>query len=551
MIVQLNELPNGFWDSDACIVGSGVAGLTIARRLLADGWRVTLVESGGADYDDLHQQLNDAENIGFDYYALIDSRLRMFGGTTAIWGGRCAPLDAIDFERRPWMPHSGWPLSAAEMIPYYRAARQLVGLPVDGPQDCPKRRRQDDRLGLRRDGFELTRWEFDGKHDRFQFHNSRDVLDHPNATVLLHSTVTQLKVGKSGRRIDAAMVRNRDGGAAILRAGHFILAAGGLENPRLLLASNDYFPSGIGNGHDLVGRFFMEHPRARGGTLETDRPLTLLREFYRLEAINGVRTVSLLRPTDDLQAEAGLLNHGLSIMAIKPAGRRTNLVIRIYDFLRSGLSPNRKNRFLWRAMKNGALWLNRQAEPFISAALVKGRLRELALIIRAEQSPNPDSRVLLSDERDALGMPKIKLDWRFQAIDKDSVRAMVEKFDDLLRRRGLGRVRPAPWLYDPAKPWEIDPLVGFHPIGGYHHMGTTRMGRTPADGVVDGDAKVFGVDNLFIAGASVFSTGGWANPTLTIAALSLRLADHVAARLAADNRPMDMVGAEPRRAVVG
>lgn len=516
--------------ADVCIVGAGPAGITIARELLARGHSVCLIESGGPDYDDDQQQLNDADNVGFDYYPLIDSRLRIFGGTTAIWGGRCAPLDAIDFEDRDWVGMSGWPISLEDLSPHYRRARRQLGLPEVGAQDDPDRRARENYLDMQSHGFEVARWEFDGKHDRFQMHNSRDVVDHPGATILLQSTVTNIDLNADGSRVTAVRVVNKAGDETRVEARDFVLAAGGIENPRLMLASRDRMPDGIGNAHGNVGRYFMEHPRARGGIIETRKPVTLLRASYRMEAINGVRTVSLLRPTDEMQAEARILNHGVTVLAVKPPGSPQNLTVRVYDGLRHGHQPSRLNRILWRAMKNGGLWLNRQAEPYISALLVKAGLRDLNLVIRAEQAPNAESRVTLSDELDALGMPKIRLDWRFLEIDKDSISVIVERFDAFLQAKNLGRVRKAAWLEDPAKPWEIDPLIGFHPIGGYHHMGTTRMAATPENGVVDADCKVFGTDNLYVAGCSVFPTGGWGNPTLTIIALAHRLADHLATR---------------------
>lgn len=531
MITPLSDI-SASGPIDVCIIGAGAAGITIARELLAAGRRVCLIESGDKDYDHDLQQLNDAENVGFDYYKLIDARLRIFGGTTAIWGGRCAPLDPIDFEDRDWVPYSGWPISADDIAPHYRRARRQLGLPEVGAQDDPERRARENFLNMHAHGFEVTRWEFDGKHDRFQLHNARDVIDHPNMTVVLRGTVTNLHLSESGTRIEAATAKDRDGNEATLKAQTFVLAAGGLENPRLMLASRDRDPNGIGNAHGNVGRFFMEHPRARAGIIRTNNPVKLLRASYRMEGINGVRTVSLLRPTDEMQSEARILNHGVTVIAVKPPGSPNNLTIRLYDGMRHGHQPSRLNRILWRSMKNGALWLNRQAEPYISAALVKAGLRDLNIVIRAEQAPNPDSRVFLSDETDAFGMPKIKLDWRFVDIDKDSISVIVDRFDAFLKAQNLGHVQKADWLNDPSKPWEIDPLIGFHPIGGYHHMGTTRMASSPETGVVDGNCKVFGTDNLYVAGCSVFPTGGWGNPTLTIVALAHRLADHLADHLA-------------------
>ena len=515
-------------DFDVCIVGTGVAGLTIARELLPAGVRVCLIESGGEDFDEDQQQLNDAENIGFDYYKIIDCRLRIFGGTTAIWGGRCAPLDAIDFQKRDWVPHSGWPISIEDLAQPYRKARQMLGLPAYGVQEDLVRRKRENFHGMNEDGFEVTRWEFDKKHDRFQMDNTQDVVKNRDCTLMLRQTVVNINLdAETGKKVKSVTIRNRRGEDREIRAKRFVLATGGLENPRLLLNARDHHKEGIGNHNGLVGRFFMEHPRVRGGAIKARKPLAILRASYRMETVGGVKTVSLIRPTDKFQEEEKVLNHGVTVMAIKPEGASTNLVIRFYNGLRGSLSPSKGNRFLWRNMKNFALWLNRQAEPYISAVLVRLGLRQLNVIIRAEQAPNIESRVILSAEKDHMGMRRVKLDWRFSEIDKESVRVITQKFGEFLEKKKLGSVKLASWLSDPDKEWEVDPLIGFHHIGGYHHMGTTRMAETDAEGVVDKNCKVFGTENLYIAGCSVFPTGGWGNPTLTIAALAVRLGDHL------------------------
>ena len=152
----------------------------------------------------------------------------------------------------------------------------------------------------------------------------------------------------------------------------------------------------------------------------------------------------------------------------------------------------------------------------------------LFVIVRGEQAPNPASRLMLDDERDALGMPRIKLDWRFSEIERHTVRVLMSTFDRELERLGLGKLETSDWLKgEAAETWQNDPLLGNHHIAGYHHMGTTRMASSPKEGVVNADSRVHALENLYIAGSSVFPTSGWANPTLTILALTLKLADHL------------------------
>lgn len=149
-----------------------------------------------------------------------------------------------------------------------------------------------------------------------------------------------------------------------------------------------------------------------------------------------------------------------------------------------------------------------------------------------DQSPNPESRVLLTTRRDSLGVPRLALDWRTTRLDIESVAGLVDTLDAELRRLDLGRVEPAAWLADPAGGRRSDPLISAHPIGGYHHMGTTRMSETARTGVTDATGRVHGIQNLYVVGSSVFATAGWANPTLTIVALALRTSDILSSRLA-------------------
>ncbi len=279
MILDIANIPIKGFSSTVCIIGAGAAGLTIARELLSQEIDVCLLESGGPDYDHDQQELNDGTNIGFDYYDLKSARLRIFGGTTAIWGGRCAELDPIDFAQRPALPYSGWPVSAAQMRYYYKTARSMLNLPQSSAKIEPAATSGALANNAANEDFEIARWEFDSKHDRFQMHNVEDIIHHKNATVFLKTTVTRLVVDNTGTTITSAIIKDPSGRTRTIDAQTFILAAGGLENPRLLLASNDYYPKGIGNSHDLVGRFFMEHPRARAGKIITRDPLKLLRLF--------------------------------------------------------------------------------------------------------------------------------------------------------------------------------------------------------------------------------------------------------------------------------
>jgi choline dehydrogenase-like flavoprotein len=519
--------PDGM-TANVAVIGAGAAGITICRRLLAEGLSVILLESGGFDHEAGPSALNAGENVGEDYYRLEDARLRFFGGTTAIWGGRCAEFDPIDFERRPWIPHSGWPIGHADVAPYYAEARAAFGLPRIVPDVAAA-------LGpmlpaFSDDELAMPTWLFDERFDRFSHANCRDLLDHPRCTVVTHATVREIVAAGSARGIDRLLVRGLSGQCLTVTAGQYVLAAGGIENPRLLLASRSVMRCGLGNGHDQVGRYFMEHPHARGGRITGADSWALLRAFGRHQ-VGALTAAPLIAAAPALQAREGLLNTSLTIAGRRPAEARQAMLVAAYERIKHDTAPTARGRHLWKTMKRTVNALQKVVDPARPWLLGKLGLSDLALVVRAEQAPNPDSRVMLGDALDATGMPRARLDWRTSAIDVDSVRGLVGALGRELDRLGLGRVEPAPWMAEQPRRWATDPLISTHPIGGYHHMGTTRMSDDPRHGVTDGQGRVHGIDNLYVAGSSLFPTSGWANPTLTIVALAMRTADRIAARL--------------------
>ena len=497
------------------MIGAGAAGITLTRRLLAAGRTVVLLESGGLDYEAPVAGLNAGENVGEDYYDLEDARLRFFGGTTAIWGGRCAEFDPIDLEKRDYVPHSGWPIAYAELERWYREARPLFGLPEERPS--PETFRKAGVPLPKFEELETPLWTFDRRFNRFAWESCADLEADPRCQIVSHATATRI-VQKDGG-IGRVEARALGAGRLTVTAKAYVLAAGGIENPRLLLAS------GIGNGHDQVGRYFMEHPHARGGRIVKGAAWPLLKAFGRRHRIRGQDLAALIAPGEALQRREGILNTSLTVVARQPQGRRQFVGMKAYSGLKHSMAPTKKGRALWMVTKKAAGWAQRHVDPARPWLLHKLGSVDVALLVRAEQAPNPDSRVTLTAERDATGVPRVALDWRLSGIDVRSVSVLVDTLSRELQRLGLGKVEPAEWLATGR--WQTDPLISSHPIGGYHHMGTTRMGEDPKTSVTDADGRVHGVGNLWVAGSSLFPTGSWANPTLTIAALALRSADRI------------------------
>ena len=513
--------------ADVAIVGSGAAGQAAARRLLSLGHSIVVIESGGLDHDKATADLNRGDIVGQEYHPLEHSRLRFFGGTTAIWGGRCAEFDAIDFERRDWVPHSGWPFGPDDIRSHIREARSLLGVEVVDTARLPL---PPMLQSVSSDELAVRWWSFDPVFDRFTIDRADDLAESPRCTLMINATVREVMLADEKDSIERLDVRTLSGRKIDVRARHYLLAAGGIENPRILLASNSVVQHGVGNAYDLVGRYFMEHPHARGGRILGRAEWRWLSAFAK-RRVNGIEVSPSVTPAEALQRREGLLNTALTIAVRQPVGGSYPLAKRAYLHMKHRTAPTRTGRSLWKMTKQlvrGYTGLTGPLHPWLMKRL---NSLDLSLVIRAEQAPNPDSRIRLTGERDTLGMPRVALDWQLSSIDIDSVAGLVAALNRESQRLGLGSVEPAKWLDSPQKKWISDELVSAHPIGGFHHMGTTRMASDPRRGVTDGWGRVHGLPNLHIAGSSLFPTGGWANPTLTILALALRTADRISEEL--------------------
>lgn len=517
---------------EVCVIGAGAAGVCIARELMRAGHQVCLAESGGMDFEERTQALYQGENIGHPYYDLAQARLRFFGGTVSIWGGRCALLDEIDFAKRDWVPHSGWPITRDDVMPYYRRAQDIFELGRFEWDDAYR------LCGIADQGFDPQKlatdlWRFDEANERFGRARAQDLIDAPNLTLMLHANAVKLQASANGAQIEHVELRSLGGRSARLCAQHYVVACGAIENVRLLLASNDVHCGGIGNAHDQLGRFFMEHPAGRIGKVETAQAFELWAAYQKRFMKSGPPLAPVLRMADAVQEREQALNSAVTFKLQRPPQKGVALGNQLYHGLKHSLNSDRKGRALNHVYRGLRAWFHRAVRERVEATLANTGRTGLYLIMRAEQAPNPDSRIVLSDQRDALGQRRADLAWQLSALDKHTARVFARVFGDEMKRLGRGRVTRDEWLDQPGVQWPVDPTIGNHPIGGYHHMGGTRMSADPGAGVVDAHAKVHGVANLHVAGSSVFPTAGWANPTFTLVALALRLADRLERQLRA------------------
>lgn len=518
--------------ADVCVVGTGPAGIAIADRLRGSGLQIALIESGGLDPELSTQRLYGGQNVGHPYYRLDACRFRLFGGSSNRWGGWCRPLEPSDFERREWIGWSGWPISHETLAPYYPQAARLFELTLPEFDFAAWRRRLPAPFALQGDDFENAVFQYSPETNFAEVYGP-ELFRAPDVTTLLHANLTGIELAPGTSRVERLRVRALGRRPFSVRAKATVLAAGGIENARLLLASRADRAEGLGNEHDLVGRFFMEHLHVPAGHLVSGLRGTS-RDFYRKAGYAGSTVRGVITPTARAQRRYGLPAASIAIERCSYAfgtpyvGWPPPIT---FGPIRAYRAARRRSPCLARSAKHAVesaysvqrRWSTLQASR---AALTRANAlpeadgrRILSLYFRAEQTPIPASRVSLCDRRDACGVPEAKLDWRVDPGDTQSILAWLAKLDATLAASGLGRVVMPP------------PGWSEHIIGGPHHMGTTRMSDDPKAGVVDAHCRVHSIENLYVAGSSVFATGGYANPTFTLVALALRLADRLRERL--------------------
>ncbi len=492
-------------EGDLCIVGAGTAGISIALDWLGTDKKVILLEGGGFEYDDDVQDLYAGTTTGQKYYPLKSTRLHYFGGTTGHWAGMCAPYDPIDFQKRDWVDGSGWPITRTQLDPYYAKAHEILQL---GPYQYNLKEWQDEIPDLV--PFPLDEkvvwnkvWQF--SEARFNALYADDIRQSGNVHLYTYTNVIDVVGNEDLTQIQEVVVSNHAGKTHKVRARQFVLACGAVQNARLLLASRTQASNGLGNDHDLVGRYFMEHLEHASAELWLFKHNPT--KLYTWGADTVVRAE--LAITEALQEEMQILNGTVSLFPLS-LGRNLNSEMDLWN----NEDPRKSAENFWNDIAHARAEAEKITEDSIS--------RAFTLHTRIEQAPNPNSRVTLLPEKDALGVPKVNLHWNLTELDKRSIRTIYQLLGHQMGLAGLGRVRLNEFLRD-----ENDDTWPEDLNAGWHHMGTTRMSDSPQEGVVDSNCQIHGISNLFVAGSGCYTTSGAANPTLTLVALSLRLSDYL------------------------
>lgn len=551
MLIDARRLPAAtLVEADVCVIGTGAAGTSAAHALQRAGRDVVLLEGGGLRFEraaqDTYRGVLDADSQ-HDPLELV--RQKRLGGTTTQWGGRCAPLDEIDFERRPHVEHSGWPISRDDLLPYYRRAHeycrlgafeydQCEALPDTGPLVL------DGATSERISDTKLWRWsppvDF-GRAYRRQFAASRSLR------LLYHANVTRLLRAEGGGAVERAVVATAPGRHLSVRARVFVLATGGLETARLLLASGGATTAGIGDEHGLVGRHYMIHPVAEIGRVRFLAPVPAHARGYE-RTRDGVWSRRMLWITPPAQRELALRNTAFAFWFPDPADpAHGDPLLSAFSLVRMTMA---RTGLDWKSQgvhrrygANGAVgghvanvarglpqvarfarrwvadrWLSEREVPSFMTAGGGGHLR---LRFDAEQSPEPENRVVLTRQSDAFGVPRLEVRHRVSASDRASIARAFGVVRAELVRLGVAQVEG---------PAVDDELAHLRLGDGTHQMGVARMADSPRRGVVDRDCRIHGALNVYVASSAVFPTSGCVGPTLTTVALALRVSDHILAR---------------------
>jgi choline dehydrogenase-like flavoprotein len=507
MFFDARQLDQGHTvEADICIIGGGAAGITMAREYIGTTSRVVLVESGGLDFDKKSQSLYEGANIGLPSFNLEVNRLRYFGGTTNHWAGHCRPLDAIDFEERPWVPHSGWPISRADLDPYYVRAQPIVGL---GPFEYESLDFWQQKINLPELALDENRLNTavynQSPPTRFGQEYRKELKDAQNVSVYLNANVLDIRTNETATKVTGLKLACIDGPKFSVSAKIFVLATGGMENARILLLSNSVRPEGLGNNNDLVGRYFMDHLLLRpGADISLSDPRVNMSLYRGLHKVHNSQMFAILASPEKLLRKEELNNFRIHIIHNRPkynmpAGRIFSQIDR-----KPGANIHLLTESVIRGDTNDSINLHMVLEPI----------------------PNPDSRITLSKNKDFFEQRKIDVNWQTSDKDLSNAYRAMELAALEFGRLGLGRAYGT--IFKDSSRW---PKIM---EAGKHHCGTTRMSNNPKTGVVDKNCRVNNVSNLYIAGSSVFPTIGYANPTLSIVALALRLADHIKVALAGD-----------------
>lgn len=507
----LTEIQNRNYD--VCIIGAGVAGIILSLKLAENGKRIALLEGGGLEYSDESQSLYEGENTGLEVGDPEIDRLRYFGGTSGHWAGHTIALDSYDFEPKSYSPESGWPIRKDDVEPYEQEARKwLESGPLLGVGDPFGDVRGDSFKAYRKPVSSSVLEGHEELPTRFGYKYRDAVISHENIDLIYHANAYDLHLEESDRQIDKVKFISLNGDRrGEISADKHIVCMGGIETPRFILNCTEPLHNALGPALDHVGKYFSWHPSVQGGffMLDWEKIQQQDKPLYEWAALRD-ESVAYFVPTPEYLEKKQSLNF-LMHLNVLPVFDTENLSWK--DRLKVTLCATDTSAEIAESLY-GKIWQCENARY------------DGVIYILIEQYPNPDSCISLSDERDRFGFPKAKIDCQLDEKDFNTIRDALLEVGEKFAKHGIGRVKLNDWIAEGDYKALTEP-DGISTGALWHAMSTCRMGTSASKSTVDPNLKVFGTNNLYVCGSAVFPTTGHANPTLTIAQLALRLAEHI------------------------
>jgi choline dehydrogenase-like flavoprotein len=523
MIEDLNEFDDGARiQADVCIIGAGAAGITLAREFLGAHFNVALLESGGLDNEPATQKLNESEVLGLPHAGIEKGRVRALGGTSTVWGGQTLRLGTFDFQKRSWVPNSGWPITLQDIEPYYARAEQVLQLGPNVSYEtlCARAGIKPLRFDSGSLYMECSRWS-PGPNFGTTYRN--DLKKAGNVSVILHANVSQIVTNPTATLVERVEVKTLAGKTATVIARFYVVCCGGIESARLLLASDKVEKRGVGNKHDLVGRYFQDHVHIwYDDIVATDRKClqNLCESFF----INGRKYAPLVTLGEKIQAEKQLLRIQGSVIFWMEPDSSVAAVKSLFRAVRGRTLPGGRElrESVGRALGAPGELLHLAYRYLIQKRAATPKSGRIYLAALCEMAPDPNSRITLSEARDPLGIRRARIDWRIGELERRTALEYARTVASEFARLGIGSydLKQVALLEDPAGWVRMA-------TDNNHHMGTIRMHESDKLGVVDPNCKVHGVDNLYIGSSAVFPSSASSHPTLTILALCIRIADRL------------------------
>ena len=494
--------------ADVAIVGAGAAGISLALALQDKGISSILVEGGDINYSEASQDLYDGKQFG-DYYSqagLKHSRMRFFGGSTNCWAGGCTVFETHDFAARPWLELQKWPLNYDDLRPFYAKAASQLGLNLE-TVEAPSSGKRLPNLGP----FVTRSLEYT-KKIRFKQEYAKDIMDSSNIKCLLSANFECFE--KNSHGVSALIVKDYSGHSVKILAKKYVISAGGIESARILMNSARTHGGGFGVEKGNLGRNFCDHPIAPCASVYFDDSTAAKKFLAQSYWAKGTEPYFVL--PYEIQKKFEISNCALQVFEEMPPFSESEIsALSFYEYLKgvSNNAPEIKDylNVVTHPVRIWEAWKKRKS----------GERSRFSIRFQMEQIPVKENGLRLLDEKDAFGLHKVGLDWTMDSFARKTIDVNLYHIVKAFGADQSAVLSLDPQLVSDRKSVPRDLR------GGQHHCGTTRMGATSDEGVVDSDLRVFGVDNLHVLSSSVFPSNSWANPTFTIIALSHRLASHI------------------------